>query len=56
MASAKDQKFNMVMSADDKAALAALADADDVSEAHVVRSLVRHAYLERFGEKRPKKR
>jgi hypothetical protein len=54
MAAAKDTKFSMVMTMEDKAMLAALAAVDDVSEAQVVRAAVRRSYLERFGDKKPK--
>jgi hypothetical protein len=55
MASAKDQKFNMVMSVEDKAMLESLSKVDDVSEAQVMRSLIRRSYAEKFPKKRPKK-
>ena len=54
MAASKDQKFNMVMTGEDKSMLVALSNADDLSEAHIVRSLIRRAYAERFGDKKPK--
>jgi hypothetical protein len=34
--------------------LQALADADGLSASHIVRSLIRRAHAERFGEKKPK--
>lgn len=52
MASAKDQKFNMVMTSEDRAMLAKLAEREDVSEAQIVRSLIRRA----FAEMRPAKK
>lgn len=56
MAPAKDQKFNMVMSAEDRSMLVSLSEVDDLSEAQIVRSLIRRAYVEKFGDKKPKKR
>ena len=50
MASAKDQRFNMALSAEDKAMLASIAAADDVSEAQVLRLLIREAHAARFGQ------
>ena len=55
MASAKDVKFNMVMSEEDKALLEHLAKLDDVSEAQVVSSLIREKYAARVPRPRQKK-
>lgn len=54
MAAAKDIKFNMVMSEDDKAMLERLAALDDVSEAQVVRMLIREKHSDRVPGKRRK--
>jgi hypothetical protein len=53
MATAKDLKFNMMMSADDKAMLVKLSERADVSEAQIMRTLIRQAFAEAFPPKRP---
>ena len=55
MATAKDQKFNMMMSADDKAMLEKLSERADVSEAQIVRTLIRQAFAEAFPPKKSKR-
>jgi hypothetical protein len=54
MATAKDTKLTAMISEADMAMLKALSEADDVSASHVVRILIRKAYVERFGEKKPR--
>ena len=56
MASAKDQKLTAMLSEHDMAMLKAMSAADDVSASQVVRVLIRRAYAERFGDKKPKKK
>jgi hypothetical protein len=55
MVTAKEVKFNMVMSAEDKAMLEKLAAMDDVSEAHIVRTLIREKHAARVPAPRRKK-
>ncbi len=55
MASTKDVKFNMMMSSEDKEMLTALAERDDVSEAQIMRMLIRRSYAEAFPQKARKK-
>jgi|HubBroStandDraft_4_1064222.scaffolds.fasta_scaffold972946_1 hypothetical protein len=55
MATAKDLKFNMMMSADDKAMLEKLSERADVSEAQIVRTLIRQAFAEAFPPKKSKR-
>jgi hypothetical protein len=54
MGDPKDTKLTVMVSEPDLAMLKALAEADDVSASHVVRFLVRGAYAQRFGDKKPK--
>ena len=54
MASVKDIKFNMVMSTEEKDMLARLAGMDDVSEAQVIRTLIREKHAQRVPGKRRK--
>jgi hypothetical protein len=51
MASTKDVKFNMMMSAEDKEMLTSLAVRDDVSEAQIMRTLIKRAYAEVFPQR-----
>ena len=52
----KTEVLALRMSPDDAARLRRLAEADDVTYAHVIRQLVRAAYAERFGSRPPKKK
>jgi hypothetical protein len=56
MAIAKDSKLTAMITEDDMSKLKSLSEADDVSASQVVRLLIRAAYTDRFGEKKPKKR
>jgi hypothetical protein len=48
----KDQKLTVLVAESDLRKLRELAEADDVSTAHVVRVLIRAAHDERFATKR----
>ena len=55
MAEPKDIKLTVLVAESDLRKLRELAEADDVSTAHVVRTLVREAHDLRFARKKPKR-
>ncbi len=50
----RSERLNVRIAPDEMAMLNALADAEGLSASDVVRTLVRRAYAERFGDKKPK--
>jgi hypothetical protein len=48
----KDERFMIRMDTDERRMLRELADADGLSEATVVRQLIRRAHSDRFGTKK----
>jgi hypothetical protein len=50
----RDRKLTIRISADEVSKLEALADSDGVTGSDVLRTFIRRAYAERFGEKKPK--
>jgi len=54
MTDPKDTKLTLMVSEPDMAMLKQLAEADDVSASHVVRTLIRKAHAERFSKKSKK--
>ena len=55
MSDAYSARFNMVMQPQERAMLQALAEDAGLKESDIVRQLVRGAYRERFGDKKPGK-
>ena len=49
------ERFNMVMTVEERAMLQALAEAMEASESDVIRQLVQRAYARKFGDKDPGK-
>ena len=56
MVRTKDTKFNMVMSEEEKLRLDALAKADERSAGAWIRAVINRMYVEKFGDKPPKKK
>jgi uncharacterized protein (DUF1778 family) len=56
MVTERDRRMTIRLSEEELAMLQALADADGVTVSDYVRLAGRHAYAERFGAKRPKKK
>ncbi|MBV9949315.1 MAG: hypothetical protein JOZ69_20895 [Myxococcales bacterium] len=56
MAERKDQKLTVLVAESDIEKLRELAGAEDVSTAHVVRTLIRSAHAERFARRSERKR
>ena len=50
----RSERLNVRIAPEEMAMLNALADAEGLSASDVVRTLVRRAYAERFGDKKPK--
>ncbi len=50
----RDRKLTIRTTDEEIALLAALAEADGVSSSDVLRTFIRKAHAERFGDKRPK--
>jgi hypothetical protein len=50
----RTERLGVRIAPDELAMVEALADADGISASDVVRILVRRAYAERFGDKKPK--
>jgi uncharacterized protein (DUF1778 family) len=50
----RSERLNVRIAPEEMAMLNALADAEGLSASDVVRTLVRRAYGERFGDKKPK--
>lgn len=48
-------RFNMVMQPQERAMLQSLADDAGLKESDIIRQMIRSAYKDRFGDKRPGK-
>ncbi len=50
----RSERLNVRIAPEEIAMLEAVAEADGLSASDVVRTLIRRAYAERFGDKKPK--
>ena len=48
-------RFNMVMRPEERAMLQALSRASGLKESDIIRQMIRHAYADKFGTKKPGK-
>ena len=52
----RSERLGLRIAPEEVEMLQTLADADGLSASDIVRSLIRRAYAERFGEKKPKQK